>query len=50
MRYTYGVICKTENCINFMKYIEIPVSEPDITVICGPCGQELYDKSLIEES
>jgi len=36
------VTCKTDKCEN--SNIGIELEDPEATVICGPCGQEITDK------
>jgi hypothetical protein len=44
---TYIVTCHTENCLN--NGIAIEILDPEPTVICGPCGQEITDKVEVTE-
>ena len=43
-----NVTCHTAKCEN--SNIAIPFEDPADTVICGPCGQEITDKVIIDGS
>ncbi len=43
---TYTVTCHTEGCEN--NGIGIELRDPEPTVICGPCSQEITDKQPTE--
>jgi hypothetical protein len=42
----YIVTCQTEGCEN--NGIGIELTDPEPTVICGPCNQEITDKQPTE--
>ena len=44
---TYICTCHTDGCEN--NGIGIEILDPADMVICGPCGQEITDKVLVED-